>query len=153
MAKIKGQRLVKFYQYFVVVLHDLTWLNLLHVFLQSNNNNGKRPWTVDETITFLRLLRRYPLLYVQGRTKSMIGYTKSLIQFATECDKACLPFKNKDNLLARISQMKANTYQAVKRYKDRSFDSTTIKLKWFEYAYFLDTTGFIRETIEQVSVL
>lgn len=125
----------------------------IHVFLQSNNNTVKKLWSADETIVFLRLLRRYPLLYVQGKTKSISGYTQSLIKFATDCDEAGLPYLNKDNLVSRISQMRNNTYQAVRRYRDRSFDSSTITLKWFEYAYFLDTTGFIRETIAQVSLL
>lgn len=113
-------------------------------------------WSTKETITFLNLLKRYPILYSKYvPNKDTIVKRKSALQsLLKETTKARLSLRDKDALRSKINILKGSLVSAVDIYKRKALKTPyrlpDTSLAWFEHGLFLDTSGTVRKLRQRV---
>lgn len=123
--------------------------------IYTTSSNFQYRWSLAETVKFLGLLKRYPILYhiyVPGKTVIM-KRRSALNSLLKDCTKARLNFRDRKALLAKINIIKGSFASAFDIFKRKSTKSPHHKpeptLPWFDDAHFLDTSGFLRKINEK----
>lgn len=121
--------------------------------MYTETSNFQHRWTKSETIRFLGLLKRYPILvhkctHGPGSIENRKVAMESLLE---DSNSSNLEVRDLKALKSKIDTIKTSftsalaTYQEKIRKKIRNPKTT---LTWFDKAHFLDTSGYLRKLKE-----
>lgn len=105
---------------------------------------------MNQTVTFLNLLKRYPCLHVPSdlSDKEQIQQRKDAFDaLMKNCSAARLGIRDQSGLKKKFYKIRATFGSALKIYKARVRPDKPLPeshVPWFDAAHFLDTTGYLR---------
>lgn len=128
------------------VLYSIQGINSYY----SPQNNFLYRWQTKDTVRFLRLWKKYPVLHLKYVPKpdALHERNRNYRELMKECSKASLGLRDVEALRSKCAILRgtfmgvlANFKKNIKKHPNKW---PHVTLPWFEEAIFIDTSGFVQ---------